>query len=331
MSPFTSLLVPLNGSRAAAASLGSVAWLASRLNARLHILSSTNNPLPVREELARLRVPESYWPLIILHQAPKFPEEAILAAAEELDADLIAMSASGESVEKARTQAPEAFGAFGHVTRAVIEQSRAPVLLLPVSYHEDLPWRHVLVPVSGEPETDDALTLAVSLSNALNLDVHVAHVMNRGTRGRGLAAAAHYADALHHEYPQQLAELVCRNLPQPTTEECLCITNVSLVRGEIASELLKLMGEEHISLIVVGWHGHFMAGHAKVLKELLPVVTCPILLVKPPRRHPFKLKVGSEIEQQKSTTRVACACPRRMPAALGGQFAKVVTIAPTGA
>jgi nucleotide-binding universal stress UspA family protein len=301
MSQFNSLLVPLDGSRAAAASLGCAAWLASRLDARLHILSATENPLPAREELARLHVPKSYWPLIILHQASKYPEEAILAAAEEYEVDLIAMRASGWSGEKARTLAPDAFEAVGHVTRAVMEQSTAPVLLLPVSYHEDLPWRHALVPVSGEPETDDALMLAVSLANALNLDVHVAHVMDHETRERGLAAAARYADALHHEYPQQLDELVRRNLPQPTTEECCCITDVSLVRGEIASELLKLIREKAISLIVVGWHGRFMAGHAEVLKELLPVVTRPMLLVKPIPRPIFRLKVGEEIERRRNT------------------------------
>jgi hypothetical protein len=33
-----------------------------------------------------------------------------------------------------------------------------------------------------------------------------------------------------------------------------------------------------------------------VLKHLIQVVTCPVLLVKPVPRAPFKLKVGEEIE-----------------------------------
>jgi hypothetical protein len=76
---------------------------------------------------------------------------------------------------------------------------------------------------------------------------------------------------------------------------------VSLVRGEIASELLKLIREKGISLIVVGWHGRFMAGHAEVLKELLPVVTRPMLLVKPVPRPIFSLKVGEEIGRRRHT------------------------------
>jgi len=306
MSPFACLLVPLDGSRAAAASLGCGTWLASRLEAKLHILSATMTPLPAREELARLRVPEGYWSQIILHQAPQFPEEAILAAIEELNADLIVMSASGEGSEKRLSEELGAFG-IGHVTRAVIEQSAVPVLLLPGSYREDLPWRHALVPMSGESETDDALSLAVTLANALELEVHIVHVMDGAPHAGGLATATHYADAMHHEYPQQLGQLVRRTLPHLSVEECRCITDVALARGEIASEVFNIVTEKHVNVVVVGWHGRFMTGHAEVLKELLEVITCPILLVKPARRPAFELKVGEEMEKIRPSNAAAAA------------------------
>ena len=295
MSLFSSLLVPLDGSRAAAASLGCATWLAAQFDAKLHILSATANPLPAREELVRLRVPKEYWSRIILHQAAQFPDNAILTAIAEHTADLVIMSASGETVEQARLQRPDAFGTIGHVARSVIEHSQVPVLLLPVSYREDLPWRRLLVPLSGEPEADETLMLAVELANALKLEVHVAHVMSGVSRKSGLAQSARYADAAHHEYPQQLSELVRRAVPQLTVAQCNCITDVALVRGDIASELLKLISENDISLIAVGWHGHFVMGHAEVLKALLAAITCPILLVKAAPRAPFKLKVGEEI------------------------------------
>jgi len=298
MSQFESLLVPLDGSRAATASLSCATWLAARLNARLHLLSATTMPLPAREELARLRVPEAYWSQIILHQAPQFPEAAMLAAIEAYKTDLIVMSASGESAERVQSQASGTFRKVGHVTRVVIERTTIPVLLLPPSYREDLPWRHMLVPISGEAEADDALTLAVALANELKLDVHVVHVMGGPLRESGLAAMAHYADAIHHEYPQQLTQLIHRTLPHLRAEECRCITDVTLARGDIASELLKLIRDKRINVMVVGWHGRFIRGHAEVLKELLSVITCPILLVKPAQRPAFKLKVGPEIGQK---------------------------------
>lgn len=300
MMPFTSLLVPLDGSRAAARSLGCATWLAMRLQAKLHILSAAPQPLPPREVLLRLRVPEADWPLVILHQAPRFPEDAILATAAKHAADLIIMSARGETAERIPTpreseREPSPLGAVGHVTRAVVEGSAVPVLLLSPSYREALPWKHVLVPVSGEVEADEALALAVTLANALQLEVHAMHVLDGPARDASLASAARYADAVHHEYPQQLAELVRKTLPHRTPEECRCITDVALSRGDVATELLEQIKKENISLLVVGWHGHFMTGRAEVVKKLLAAITCPMLLVKPARRVSFKLKVGSEI------------------------------------
>ena len=131
MSSFSSLLVPLDGSRMAARSLGCARWLAAELDARLHILSATAQPLPAREELARLQVPESDWQRITLHHVMRVPEDAILRAAQEYDIGLIIMSARGEAQERT-TPAELARDNVGHVTRAVIEHGGRPVLLLPL-------------------------------------------------------------------------------------------------------------------------------------------------------------------------------------------------------
>lgn len=297
MSPFASLLVPLDGSHAAARGLRCAVWLANNLKANLHILSATPRSLSAREELTRLRVPEAYWPRIILHQAPRFPEEAILSAVSQHGVDLIVMSAQGEAADTAvPTDTPAPLAVVGHVTRVVIEQSGVPVLLLPPAYRDALPWKHVLVPMSGEVEADEVLTLAVSLANALALKLHVVHVLQLATAEGGLASVARYADAVHHEYPQRLAELVRRTLPHFAPEECHCIENVALARGDVTTELLEQIEKRHIGLVVVGWHGRFMTGRAAVLKALLASMTCPMLLVKPAHAAPFRLKVGLDID-----------------------------------
>lgn len=295
MNPFPSILVPLDGSTTAARSLDSATWLASQLGSRLHILSATGQSLPAREELARLRVPQEHWPLIELHQAPAYPEEEILAAVARHDVGLVVMAARGQTAE-APPPEPSPLTVVGHVARAIIERSPVPVLLVPAAYREHVPWKHVLVPVSGDPAADDALVLAVRLATALGLEVHVAHVTDPEAAGRGLAATARYADELHHEYPGRLAELVSRALPQFTHEECGCIAEVALSRGDVPAELLGLLEAKQISLLAIGWHGRFVAGRAPVLRRLLEVVTCPVLLVKPARRAPFKLKVGDDLE-----------------------------------
>lgn len=296
MSLFSSILVPLDGSRTAARSLGCATWLASRLGARLHILSATPRQLPAREELARLRVPQEHWPLIALHQAPAYPEGAILAALTRYDVGLLVMTARGETVEAPAPVEPFSGSLVGHVARAVIEQSAAPVLLLPPNYREALPWERVLVPVSGEDQTDEALALAARLADALDLEVHAAHVMDEAARTENLAAKARYADALHHEYAGQLEELISRALPHGGPEARPRIREVALGHGDVAAELVALMARTRASVLVVGWRGRFMAGRARVLKHLIQTIASAVLLVKPEARAPLRLKVGEELD-----------------------------------
>ena len=296
MSVFASILVPLDGSGIAAGSLGCATWLAARLQARLHVLSATPHERPAREELARLRVPETQWPLVTLHQAPADPEDAILAAVARHDIALVVMTACGQTAEAPAPAGSDASPIVGHVTRAIIERSPVPVLLLPPNYRETLPWERVLVPVSGEAEPDEALALAVRMAHALDLAVHVAHVADPDASDESLAARARYADALHHEYPRQLEEFVSHCLPYCAPEERRRIADIALCRGNVAAELLALIERTPVSLLVIGWRGRFVTGHARVLRRLIQEVTSPVLLVKPTARMPFSLKVGEQIE-----------------------------------
>ncbi len=295
MKLFPSILVPLDGSRIAARSIGCATWLASRLDARLHILSATLRELPAREELMRLQVPERHWPLIVLHQVPEVPADAILAAVARHEARLIVMTACGHTAETPEPGDQEALHSVGSVARAIIERSSVPVLLLPANYREALPWERVLVPVSGEVEFDEALALAVHLANALDLQVHVAHVADSQAGEESLSMRARYADSLHHEYAHQLEELVSRALPQCPPEECRRVADLALCRGDVAGELLKLIERKRISMLVVGWHGRFMTGHARVLRHLIRAITIPVLLVRTEARMPLRLKVGEEM------------------------------------
>jgi nucleotide-binding universal stress UspA family protein len=296
MSVFASILVPLDGSRIAARSLGCALWLAARLEARVHVLSATPRELPARDELARLRVPEEHWPRIVLHQAPAYPEEAILATVARHHVELVVMTAAGETAEASAATNPEASRMVGHVARAVIERSPAPVLLLPRNYREALPWTRLLVPVSGEAEADEALALAVRVASALDLEVQVAHVTDSAPGDESLAARARYADALHHEYPRQLEEFVRRALPWCAPDECRRITEVALCRGDVAAELRALIERTGASALAVGWRGRFMAGHARVLKELIDAISPPVLLVKAAAGAPVRLNVGEALE-----------------------------------
>jgi nucleotide-binding universal stress UspA family protein len=290
MSPFSALLVPLDGSPMALRSLGCTTWLASQLGAQVHILN-VGAPLPEGEVLARLGVPEKYHALFELHQVQGEAGAEILAAVERSGIDLIVMTARGES---ASVGAPDGLKVVGHVTREVIEDTRVPVLLLPPAYEESLPWRLALVPISGDPATDASLTLALRLAQALDLVVTIAHVADSARLGGGEAGTGPYDEA-HHEYPQMLNEFVARACPLCSAEERLHITGFHLCRGDVAQELSHLMAHERVNLLVVGWHGQFMTGHAQVLKTLIWQAHCAVLLVKPQPRDVFRLKVGEAL------------------------------------
>lgn len=250
-----SLLLPLDGSAEAEKARGCAAWLAERLDARLHVLE----------------------------HAPGDAAQAILAAIRAQDVDLLVMSARGESADAGRGKRA------GSVAQAVIEAGRVPVVLLPARYHEVLPWESMLVAASGEPAADQALEAAVQLAAALELKVGVAHCT--GTT----PPLGTYADAPHHEYAGQLAEMVNRSLATCTAEECRRVQDVALCRGDPAVELPKRLAQHPASVLALGWHGELGPGRAHVLKRLLEVVQCPLLLVREAPRPTARLKVGEAL------------------------------------
>jgi nucleotide-binding universal stress UspA family protein len=286
----SSLVVPLDGSEAATRSLECATWLARRLHARVSVWTATDSERPPRDALRRLRVPERHWAAIELHQTPGPPERAIVEAAGRPDGGLVVLSSHGEAFERAG----ERDGILGHVARFVIEQSAVPVLLLPPRYREMLPWKHLVVPVSGAPACDDALALATRLAFALDLSVKVVHVANPSASDPGLDARARYADALHHEYPGQLEELVGRALPLLSGEQRQRIDSLTLCGGDVLDQLLELLAREPGGAVVVGWQGTLSDRHAHLLKGLIAAITCPLLLVKPSRRRLSRLNTGED-------------------------------------
>jgi nucleotide-binding universal stress UspA family protein len=288
VSVISTILVPLDGSEIAGRCLACAAWLASRLGAPLHVLYS-GDPLPADQALDRLRVPQEYRPSVVLHQTTGEPRADILAAIETYRIKLIVMTARGESVA-GKTDSP--LEPLGHVTRGVAEQSPVPVLVLPRAYEKRVPWLSGLVPVSGEVETDQSLMLALQLANALDFDVTIAHVVQDTRAGQ---AALPCADAAHHECAETLNELVARACPLCGPAERQRIRDFRVLRGDVARELLELIEQKHFDVIVVGWHGLLEAGQARVLKNLLQRLHCPVLLVKRQPREPIRLKVGDAL------------------------------------
>lgn len=290
MNPFTSILLPLDGSPDAAKAAGCALWLAHALDATLHVLHATAHPLPPGDLLARLRAPQARGARVLVHQRPEEPDAAALAEIEAHHIDLVVMRAVGASA----TAQPSLVQRLGRVAQAIIERSPVPVVLLPTRYNEELPWHSMLVAASGEAAADRALESAARLASALRLQVSVVHSQDGPP---GAAPLGAYADAPQHEIPNRLEQMVERGLATCTAEEARCVHALQLRRGEPASVLLDQVARAGSSVLALGWHGRLGAGRALVLKRLLEEARCALLLVRQPQEAGARLKVGSEFDE----------------------------------
>lgn len=288
---FDSILLPLDGSPESAKAVGCAVWLAERLGATLHVLHSTSRPLRSDEALGRLRASAAQRARTVLHQTKHEPVRAALDATTQHAVKLVVMSARGLSASAGVDPGKR----LGRVATSLIEESTVPVLLLPLHYREALPWHSMLAAASGEAAADQALTTAVQLAARLELTVNAIYVEEMLATAPGALAA--YADAPQHEYPRRLEEMVRRAIAGSSAEECRCIEEVRIRRGEPVTELLAEVESRRSSMLALGWHGAFGATRAPVLKGLLERAECPLLVVHEVAGSRVRLKVGDAIGQ----------------------------------
>jgi nucleotide-binding universal stress UspA family protein len=292
MTCFASILLPLDGSPEAGKGAGCALWLTQTLDATLHVLHAAAQPLAGREALARLHAHGIDQSHVVLHQMAEDAEAAVADAIAAYAVDLVVMSACGASASAGLKPLQR----LGSVAEAVIAQSPVPVLLLPRSYREALPWTSMLVAASGDTSADRALATATRLAAALKLPVTVIHAED-DSDAAWPEPLGHYSDAAHHEYPGRVEGIVERALATSTPEECGCVDQALLRCGDVAAVLLEQIAQRTASVLTLGWHGALGRGRALVFKRLLEEAQCPLLVVRrmeAPRAH---LKVGKAIDE----------------------------------
>lgn len=290
MKPFTSLLLPLDGSCEAAKGAGCAVWLSRALGATLHVLYAAPEPLPEGDALVQLHFPHAEGAQVLLHQTQAPADVAVLEAIKAHEVDLVVMSTRGESVSIGVNLSRR----LGKVAQAVIERSPAPVVLLPLHYREVLPWTSMLVADSGEAAANQALETAACLAAALRLKISVLHAEG----GSGPVCAmpfGTYADAAHHEYARRMQGMLERGLATCGAKECQAVSHLFLRHGDPADVLLEQICQQASNVLALGWHGALDSGRALVFKRLLEQASCALLLVRRIERPMVRLRVGAEI------------------------------------
>jgi nucleotide-binding universal stress UspA family protein len=79
-----------------------------------------------------------------------------------------------------------------------------------------------------------------------------------------------------------------------SVEECHCIEEVLIRRGDPVIELLGQVQQRRSSVLVLGWHGAMGRTRAPVLTRLLERAECPLLIIRESGSK-ARLKVGDDI------------------------------------
>jgi len=101
---------------------------------------------------------------------------------------------------------------------------------------------------------------------------------------------------------RRVEQVVARAAPMCSAAERATIEHVCLCHGDPAAELARRIRDRHIGLVVRGWHGGFMRGHARACARarradaLMRDIRCPVLLSRTRAREPFRLEVGEQFQ-----------------------------------
>jgi len=295
--PFTSILVPYDGSEPARTALA-LALAIARPGTTLTVLnvvdeaplmaqSSTTvmafDPAPLFEALdaeartlmadaiARCAAAKVTPSTAIVHDGHV---PGILAAATERACDLIVMGTH------ARTGLARIF--LGSTTAGVLQSSNVPVLtthaLDTVVGH---PFATVLVAVDESDACNAALTLALRVANAFASHVVVTNVADTTRRSDEAATYGFNPGPLEQDRERESAGIVATALAQAHVAPAS--VDVALVEGRPARAILDAASDARAGAIVMGTHGRsgvrrmFLGSVAEAVVREAPI---PVLVVR---------------------------------------------------
>ncbi|MFZ9596677.1 MAG: hypothetical protein ACO3A2_11455 [Bdellovibrionia bacterium] len=269
--------------------LHSFLQLGKQFQAELHILVPEEK-LPFIQKILP-------WPslnnLVVHPFLPPLQSEQVQKKATTYDCGLILMSQPHSlSNDESGTH------------QSILTQSTQPVLLVPTD--RDLsthPITSVLVPLSGEERSSQALTLALQLAERLRLPVDLIHVCSHsstdepcphGPKPSTLLALECLSDSFQHEYPQLKDTIVAEACPFSTTSQRNQVRSFTSCQGETSQQLTHCLDHHRNALVIVEWRGNLHNGHALNLKAINDQQKFPFFCVRVSPAPQTRLKVGAQ-------------------------------------
>jgi nucleotide-binding universal stress UspA family protein len=271
-SPAT-ILVPLDGSPEALAAMPVARLIAELEDASLHVVHVADQTYSPRELLSRLGLTPEDARSVILDQESGDPAEAIVRTASVQESPYIVMCT--------HTGAKEQLTELGSVATEVVQLAPCPVVLVPPEPgKQPTHLRHVLVPHDGTPATGAIAGPVLDYAERTDAELLVLHVTGAGTvqpPEPGSITAPMYVDQVQYEWPAWANEFLERVHCPPEQFKRL---RMALAVGETGEEIARFARENHVDMIVLGWHGTLAAEHAATLRAVLREPPCPLLLLR---------------------------------------------------
>jgi len=210
------------------------------------------------------------------------PSSDIVKAAEDLNADLIVMGTHGATGFQHLL--------LGSVTEKVLRSASRPVLTVPprAQTTATLPFRQVLCPVDFSLPSLAALEAAYVLAQEGQAGVTLLHVIQwpwdeppapslQELPPHEAANLAEFRRYLETQARARLESLI------PAEVRNWCTPQVEVVHGKAHREVLRVAGETHTDLIVIGVHGRNVVDRTlfgSTTNQVVRRATCPVLTIR---------------------------------------------------
>jgi len=271
------LLVPLDGSMPADQPLKVASALADLMDADIHVLFVSHEPVPDEAVAARARISKAWLPRVRTHSARGHAADGIRAVARALPASAILLSSHGATGNLGTLA--------GHVTLGVLTDPPCPVYVVRSALsaesqmHRLRHVRRILVPLDGSEDAAQAVAEAAALATVAKARLVLLYVLCDQPSSEQVPAMSRYSDQVHHEIEAWRDEFLRSGLARERGGGAFS-AEVALRCGVPGEQIVRYAADEDCDVIIAAWGGSLSAGRARVVQTLLAQSPCPMLFLR---------------------------------------------------
>jgi nucleotide-binding universal stress UspA family protein len=271
------LLVPLDGSMPAEQPLDVASALAGLMDADIHVLFVSHEPVPDAAVAVRARISNAWLSRVRMHHTTGHAADAIRKIARQLPASAILLSSHGA------TGNLDALA--GHVTLGVLTDPPCPVYVVRSALsaqsqvHRLRHVRRILVPLDGSEQAAQAMTEGAALATAAKARLVLLYVLCDQPAAARRPAISRYSDQIHHEMEAWRDEFLRSGFARERAGGAFS-AEVALRCGDPGEQIVRYAADEDCDVIITAWGGSLSAGRAQVVRTLLAQAPCPVLFLR---------------------------------------------------